>query len=453
MTPTSNGGGGASNGDDGDGGGAPAVQLGEGGRRAVLHIDMDAFYVGVELRRRPELRGKPVVVGGSGRRGVVAAASYEARRYGVFSAMPSVTARRRCPHAIFLSGDHDLYAQVSRDVHQIFHSVTPYVEPLALDEAFLDVTGSIRLFGSVQAIAELVRGRIADELELACSVGGATTKFIAKLASKAAKPQIESGTIRPGRGVWLVPPGAELAFLHPLPVTALWGVGPATLKRLQRFGVRTVGDLAQIELDALTQAVGPAHGRHLHDLSWARDEREVESDREAKSIGHEETFTHDRHTHDELHLEAVRLADAVSSRLRATGMGARTVSLKVRFADFTTVTRSHTVPAPIVTTRAIVAAVEPMLRQLDVAGGVRLLGVSVSGFGQAAEQLSLDDLLVTGDDQRPVASDWVAASGTIDAIRQRFGAASIGPASAMAADGLRLVRPGAQQWGPDQGTD
>ena len=159
---------------------------------------MDTFYVAVELRRRPELRGKPVVVGGSGRRGVVAAASYEARRYGVFSAMPSVTARRRCPHAVFLSGDHDLYAQVSREVHEIFRSVTPHVEPLALDEAFLDVTGSIRLFGSARAIAEQVRGRIATELELDCSVGGATTKFIAKLASKAAKPRIIDGARPPG---------------------------------------------------------------------------------------------------------------------------------------------------------------------------------------------------------------------------------------------------------------
>jgi DNA polymerase IV len=392
-----------------------------------------------------------VVVGGSGRRGVVAAASYEARRYGVFSAMPSVTARRRCPHAVFLSGDHDLYAQVSREVHEIFRSVTPHVEPLALDEAFLDVTGSIRLFGSANAIAEQVRRRIAIELELDCSVGGATTKFIAKLASKAAKPRIIDGAVRPGRGIWLVPPGGELDFLHPLPVTALWGVGPATLARIARFGVHTVGDLAQIDLATLTSAVGQAHGRHLHDLSWGRDDREVESDRETKSIGHEETFTHDRHTHDELMRETVRLADAVSSRLRAARTGARTVSLKLRFADFVTISRSHTVAAPIVTAQAIIDAVEPMLRRIDVAPGVRLLGVSVSGFGEPAEQLTLDDMLAQGSGERAVAADWVAAAGTIDAIRERFGTASIGPASAISDDGLRLVRPGAQQWGPDQG--
>jgi DNA polymerase IV len=425
------------------------TELGADGGRAVLHIDMDAFFVAVELRRRPELRGKPVVVGGSGRRGVVAAASYEARRYGVFSAMPSVTARRKCPHAVFLSGDHDLYAQVSRQVHEIFRSVTPHVEPLALDEAFLDVSGSIRLFGSAHAIAQQVRTRIATELELECSVGGATTKFIAKLASKAAKPRIVDGNVRAGRGIWLVPPGHELAFLHPLPVSALWGVGPATLARLDRFGVRTVGDLAKIELSALIKAVGAAHGQHLHDLSWARDDRDVESDREVKSIGHEETFTHDRHTHEELMREAVRLAEAVSSRLRSAGTGARTVSLKLRFADFVTISRSHTVPAPIVTARAIIDVVESMLLRIDVSDGVRLFGISVSGFGEPAEQLSLDDLLVAGSNDRPVAVDWVAASTTIDAIRERFGAASIGPASAISTDGLRLVRPGAQQWGPD----
>jgi DNA polymerase-4 len=430
--------------------------LGDDGTRAVLHIDMDAFYVGVELRRRPELRGKPVVVGGEGRRGVVAAASYEARRYGVFSAMPSVTARRRCPHAVFLTGDHGLYAHVSAQVHEIFRSVTPHVEPLALDEAFLDVTGSIRLFGSAQAIADRVRGRIADELELACSVGGATNKFLAKLASKAAKPRIVDGRITTGRGVWLVEPGHELAFLHPLPVSALWGVGPATLARLQRLGVSTVGQLAQIEPGDLARTVGAAHGQHLHDLSWARDERDVESDREAKSIGHEETFTHDRHTHAELMREAVRLADAVSTRLRASGTGARTMSLKLRFATFETITRSHTLPAPIVTAQAIVEAIEPMLRKIDVTDGVRLFGISVSSFGEPAEQLSLDDLMsvtaVGGTPARPVAADWVTASGTIDAIRERFGAAAIGPASAMSetnpGDGIQLVRPGSQQWGP-----
>jgi DNA polymerase-4 len=414
---------------------------------------MDAFYVSVELRRRPDLVGRPVVVGGTGRRGVVAAASYEARRYGVFSAMPSTTARRRCPDAVFLPGDHELYAQVSAQVHEIFHSVTPFVEPLALDEAFLDVTGSLRLFGSAGAIAEQIRGRVADELDLVCSVGGGPSKFIAKLASKRAKPRITDRGVEPGAGVVLVSPGHELEFLHPLPVQSLWGVGPATLERLGRFGIRTIGDLARLEVGVLVGALGQAQGRHLHDLSWARDDRPVEPDREMKSIGHEETFTHDRHTHDELMRDAVRLADAVSSRLRSTGQGARTVTIKLRFTDFVTVSRSHSLPAPVTTTPAIIEAVAPMLHKIELTRGVRLLGVSVSGFGAPAEQLSLDQLfeLGVGATEAPpsAAQDWEAASETIDAIRGRFGTASIGPASALSGDGLRLVRPGAQQWGPD----
>lgn len=445
------------------------LSLGEGGSRAILHVDMDAFYVSVELRRRPELVGQPVVVGGTGRRGVVAAASYEARRYGVFSAMPSSTARRKCPHAVFLPGDHELYAEVSAQVHQIFHSVTPLVEPLALDEAFLDVTGSLSLFGeratAARTIADHVRRRVHDELDLDCSVGGGPSKFIAKLASKRAKPRVSDRGVEPGPGVVLVAPGRELEFLHPLPVQALWGVGPATLERLGRFGIRTVGDLARTDLDALVSALGQAQGRHLHDLSWGRDDRPVEPDRDVKSIGHEETYAHDRHTYDELWREAVRLADAVSSRLRASGRGgARTVSVKVRFSDFQTLSRSHTLPAPVTTARAILDAVEPMLRKIELDRGVRLFGISVSGFGAPSEQLSLDDLLAaepagtaSGGDaaaaRTPRAQDWEAASETIDAIRGRFGSASIGPASILADEpgrGLRLVRPGSQQWGPDR---
>jgi DNA polymerase IV len=439
--------------------------LGTHGTRAILHIDMDAFYVSVELRRRPELVGRPVVVGGTDRRGVVAAASYEARRYGVFSAMPSSVARRKCPQAVFLPGDHALYAEVSAQVHEIFHSVTPLVEPLALDEAFLDVTGSLRLFGSARAIADLVRSRVADELNLVCSVGGGTSKFIAKLASKRAKPRITDRGVEPGPGVVLVAPGRELPFLHPLPVQALWGVGPTTLDRLQRFGIATVGDLAELELQTLVGALGQAQGRHLHELAWARDDRPVEPDRAVKSIGHEETFAHDRHTHDELMREAVRLADAVSSRLRATGQGARTITLKLRFNDFVTVNRSHTLPAPVITARAMLDALEPMLRAIELTRGVRLFGVSVSGFGAPAEQLSLDQWFASaappsvtasgtspasGAGSRPVSveQEWEAASETIDAIRGRFGKRSIGPASSLSTAGLRVIRPGEQQWGP-----
>jgi DNA polymerase-4 len=431
--------------------------LGSDGSRAVLHIDMDAFYVSVELRTRPELRGKPVVVGGTGARGVIAAASYEARRYGVHSALSSVVARRRCPHAVFLPGDHELYGKVSAQVHEVFESFTPLVEPIALDEAFLDVTGALRSIGSAHEIAQLIRTRIRDELELECCVGGGASKFIAKLASKQAKPRIIDMRVVPGPGVVLVGPGAELQFLHPLPVQALWGVGPATLERLDKLRVRTIGDLAQIGQQQLESALGRAHGRHLHDLAWAIDDRPVVSERALKSIGHEETFSVDRQTHDELHREVVRLADAVSSRLRAQGTGARTISLKLKFSDFTLITRSHTTALPIATAQAIVEVVEPLLRGVPLHLGVRLLGVSVSNFAQAAEQLSFDQLLAhagsagAGNAERvsPIMSDWTSATGAIDAIRDRFGTTSIGPASAMSATGLRLARKGAQQWGPD----
>lgn len=416
--------------------------------RVILHVDMDAFFVSVELRRRPDLVGKPVVVGGTGPRGVIAAASYEARRYGVHSALPSARARRLCPQAVFLPGDHALYAQVSADAHRIFESVTPYIEPLSLDEAFLDVTGAQRLLGSGIEIAHRIRRQVHDELQLSCSVGVAPNKFLAKLASVAAKPRATASGVEPGAGVREVPPGGELAFLHPLPVKAIWGVGPATLARLERLGVHTVRDLARLDERALVAAVGTAHGEHLHRLAWAIDDRPVEVDRELKSIGHEETYPTDKHTHDELRRELVRLADAVASRLRAHGGGARTFTLKVRFAGFTTITRATTVPAPVDTARAIVAAVEPLLLAVDPSAGVRLLGVSASNFAGTAEQLSFDGLL--GDTGDAAGESWQAAEHTVDAIRGRFGSAAIGPASAIGDGGLRLVRRGSQQWGPDQ---
>jgi len=414
--------------------------------QVIAHLDMDAFYVSVELRRRPELVGKPVVVGGTGPRGVIAAASYEARRYGVRSALPSTTARRLCPQAVFLPGDHALYATVSADVHEILTSVTPLVEPLALDEAFLDVSGSLRVLGSGAAIARGIRERVWNELQLRCSVGVAPNKFLAKLASVAAKPIASADGVREGRGVVEVLPGEELQFLHPLPVQALWGVGPATLQRLQRFGVRTVGDLADLDEPTLVAAVGTAHGQHLHRLSWALDDRPVEPDREVKSIGHEETYATDLHTHAELARELVRLSDAVAARLRAHRTAARTVTLKVRFAGFDTITRSITVATGVTTAHAIVAAIDPLLRAIDPSPGVRLLGVSASNFGSGSYQLSLDDLAdgSVGDDQH-----WRLAEDTVDAIRKRFGATAIGPASTVGDQGLRVLRRGDQQWGPD----
>jgi DNA polymerase-4 len=243
-----------------------------------------------------------------------------------------------------------------------------------------------------------------------------------------------------------VAPGDETAFLHPLPVQALWGVGPATLRRLADLGVHTVGDLAALDSVTLVRSLGEANGHHLHRLAHAIDDRPVEPDRELKSIGHEETFAHDRHSWDELDPEITRLSDGVAGRLRAHGSGARTVTVKVRFSSFDTVTRSNTLPSAVDTAAEIVRVARLLLREVDPTPGVRLLGVSVSQFAPVAEQLRLDDVLF----ETPVA-DWSAAEGTVDAIRQRFGAAAIGPASAV--DGrspvLRVVRKGAQQWGPD----
>jgi DNA polymerase-4 len=291
---------------------------------------------------------------------------------------------------------------------------------------------------------------VRDELELDCSVGGATSKFLAKLASKHAKPRVTPDGVRPGPGVVLVPPGGELAFLHPLAVQALWGVGPKTLERLARFGIVTVGDLAGIDLATLTGAVGDANGRHLHDLAWAVDTRPVEPERAIKSIGHEETFAEDLLTHDELRREAVRLADGVATRLRAHGGAARTITVKLKFADFTTITRSRTVPLAVTTAHAILAEAVPLLEAVRLKMGVRLLGISVSNLAPQAEQLSLD-LLSGGESGESGTSeqDWVAASDAVDKVRNRFGSAAIGPASSVSADGLRLVRRGAQQWGPD----
>lgn len=418
------------------------------GARTICHVDMDAFYVSVELRRRPELVGRPVVVGGTGRRGVVAASSYEARRYGVHSAMPSVQARRLCPEAVFLPGDHRLYAEVSGQVHRIFHEVTPLVEPIALDEAFLDVTGAVRLFGDGVEIGHRLRTRIHDELELTCSVGVAATKFVAKLASEAAKPKPDPSGVRVGRGVVEVRPGEELAFLHPHPVQALWGVGPATLVKLERLGVRTVGDVAALGERPLVLALGAAHGRHLFALANGVDPRRVEPDRAVKSIGHEETFSADLCTEAEVHAEMVRLADAVAARLRHHGVGCRTATLKVRFAGFRTITRSVTMPVPLTTGPGLVRALEPLLAQVDPTPGVRLLGVSGSHLVAPTEQLTFDAVVGDAPGSAPdVDLAWSPASDALDGIRERFGPSAIGPTSALAARRPQ-DRPGSAPWGP-----
>ncbi len=403
---------------------------------------MDAFFVSVELLDQPELRGKPVVVGGDGERGVVAAASYEARSFGVYSAMSSVQARRLCPHAIFLRGRYDRYSEVSANVMAIFRDVTPLVEPLSLDEAFLDVSGALRLFGEAPVIAGALRQRVLDEQGLTCSVGVASTKFVAKLATGAAKPKASEKGPQFGSGVFVVQPDETLGFLRPLPVESLWGVGPATLAKLHRIGVLTIADLADLPEENVVAVLGRSQGRHLHSLSNGHDERSVEPDRAMKSIGHEETFAHDHHLRSTLDRELVQFADAVASRLRAQGLVARTIQLKVRFGDFTTITRSTTLAVSVDDSHSLLEAGRHLLELVDPAQGVRLLGLSVSGLSSdSSKQLTFDEA-TSGP-------GWQEADRMIDEIRARFGDDAIGPAISAGPDGLRLKRRGNQQWGPD----
>jgi DNA polymerase-4 len=403
---------------------------------------MDAFFVSVELLDQPELRGKPVVVGGDGERGVVAAASYEARAFGIHSAMSSVQARRLCPHAVFLRGRYHRYSEVSTSVMAIFKDVTPLVEPLSLDEAFLDVTGALRLLGEAPTIAASIRRRVLDEQGLTCSVGVASTKFVAKLATEAAKPKASKNGPQFGSGVFVVEPEETLSFLRPLPVESLWGVGPATLSKLHRIGVLTIADLADLPEENVVAVLGRSQGRHLHLLANGRDERSVEPDRAMKSIGHEETFSRDHHLRSTLERELVQFADSVASRLRAQGLVGRTVQLKVRFGDFTTITRSTTLAVAVDDSRSLLEAGRGLLALVDPAQGVRLLGLSVSGLSSdSSRQLTFDEA-ISGP-------GWQEADRMVDEIRARFGDEAIGPAVAAGPDGLRLKRRGAQQWGPD----
>ena len=437
------------------------------GAPAIVHVDMDAFFAAVEVLDDPQLARRPIVVGGIGRRGVVASCSYEARAFGIRSAMPSAQARRLCPHATFVAGHYDRYAEVSRAIHEIFGRYTPLVEGIALDEAFLDVRGARRLFGPAPAIAARIRSDVLEELGLACSVGVAATKFVAKLASEAAKPCASlTGTI-PGRGVVVVEPGAELAFLHPLPIEALWGVGPATAVRLRRLGVTTVGQLAAVPVEALESSVGRASGRHLHQLARAVDPRPVQANRAPKSVGHEETWAYDRDDPADLHIQVVRMADAVAARMRRAGVTGRTVTLKVRFGDFRTVTRSQTLATGVDSGPTLARVGAGLLARVDPSAGVRLLGLSVSSLvacreaatdagagGRAvaptdsAEQMVLHLRLEPDGPSGVPPPGWQAATGAVDEVRRRFGEAAVGPAALLGVSGLRLKRQGDTQWGP-----
>jgi DNA polymerase-4 len=376
----------------------------------ILHVDLDAFYASVETQKDSSLAGKPVVVGGTGTRGVVMSASYEARRFGVHSAMPSVRARRLCPGAVFVSPDFTSYRTYSNRFREVLLSFTPLVEPLALDEAFLDVAGAVRLFGDPRSIAERIRQKVQSELGFTCSVGVAPNKFLAKLASTRSKPD----------GLLVVRRGGVHAFLEPLPVDALWGAGEKTVEAISRLGVRTVGELARLPEAMLSRVLGDTHARHLLRLSRGEDDRTVVPYEPPKSVSHEETFDHDLDDDEEILRQILDLARRVGARLRKEGHEARTVVLKVRLANFSTITRSRTLPAPTDVAADLNQVAAALYRGLPGARRrIRLLGVQATGLEPSgAEQLAL----LRG-------TKWGTVERVVDRIEGRFGPDAALPAS------------------------
>jgi len=332
----------------------------------ILHIDMDAFFASVEVRDRPELFGKPVIIGNEGGRGVVASATYQAREFGVHSAMPISQALRLVPDAVVISPNMDKYAQSSERIMTIFESFTPLVQPLSIDEAFLDVSGATKLLGTPFEIARMIRQKVWGQERITCSVGIASTMFIAKLATNQAKPD----------GIFVVAHDRVLDFLHPLPLTAIWGVGDKTAEQLSRLGLVTVGDIANISVHSLAKVVGQAQAHHLSELAWGRDTRFVTTEHIERTIGNERTFDVDVDDIDELTDQLMYLSDLVARRLRHADVATKTISLKVRFADFTTVTRNKTLTNPTDTAQEIFQIARVLLESVYVQRTrIRLLGI------------------------------------------------------------------------------
>ena len=376
----------------------------------ILHVDMDAFFVEVERLENPALRGIPVAVGGDAVRGVVAAASYEARQFGVRSAMPMSMARRRCPNLTVVAPNHRWYSEISTSVFAIFRQFTPLVEGLSLDEAFLDVGGLRRHHPSSRSIAEAIRSEIRDVLDLPASVGAATTMFLAKLASQRAKPD----------GIFIVHAGGEEAFLHPLPVRALWGVGEATHASLEQLGIETVGNLARVPESTLRKRVGDSVGVHLHQLANGMDDRSVTPDSSAKSVSAEQTYGVDIKGREVVDAELLRHADRVAWRLRRSALSGRTVTIKVRFADFRTVTRTSTLESPTDVARDIYHAARRLADTVDLGDqAIRLLGIGMSGLrgADAPRQLAVDR-----------GARWDDLADAVHDVRSRFGHDAVEPA-------------------------
>ena len=382
----------------------------------ILHVDMDAFYASVSIIERPELRGKAVVVG-AGPRSVVLSASYEARAFGIHAAMPVSMARRLAPQAVFVEPEHERYAEVSDAVMEIFGSFTPLVEPLSLDEAFLDVEGARKLLGSPFEIAKRIRDRVADEQQITCSVGLATTKFVAKLASGHCKPD----------GILVVEKLETISFLHRLPVSALWGVGGKTEEVLKRFGLLTISDLAHTPVETLERALGKAQGRHLYELAWGRDDRKVVPNEAEKSIGNEETFARDVDDAEVILREILRLSERTGHRLRLRELKGRTISIKVKFADFSQLTRSRTLNEATSITQEIYAVAKSLYEGLNLdRARVRLVGVRIEGLITKDEVVT--QLILGAPDH-----GWSELDSAVDRASARFGRGALRPA--------RLVKP------------
>ena len=382
----------------------------------LLHVDMDAFYASVAIRERPDLVDQPVVVGGSGR-GVVLAANYVARRYGIHSALPMTRARRLCPQVVVLQPDYSTFTSVSASVMETFRDVTPVVEAMSLDEAFLDVRGATRRLGTPAEIAERLRATIHDEQGITCSVGVAASVSVAKVASRRAKPD----------GVLVVPPAEVTSFLHPLDVGELYGVGEKTQALLHRFGLLTVGDVAHTPVQTLQRALGDHLGRHLHHLAWGTDRSDLSPTagphEPERSMGADETFARDTDDRDVIVRELLRLAARVTGRMRAAGMAGRTITLKVRFADFTTITRSRTMPEATDVTVEVHRAVTHLYDALGLQRArLRLVGVRVEGL---VPRSTVHRQLVLGEPEH----GWAEADRAVDRATRRFGAAAVRPAS------------------------
>jgi DNA polymerase IV len=379
--------------------------------KTILHVDMDAFFASVEERDNPDLKGKIVVVG-AGTRGVVSSANYAARKFGIRAAMPVSQAKRLAPEAIFISPNHERYTEVSNAVMDIFDSYTPYVEPLSLDEAFLDVTGAERLLGSGRKIGQDIRAEIFKEEGITCSVGIAPNKFIAKLASSRCKPN----------GLLEILEDRILDFLHPLPVSEIWGVGPKTNEELLALGLRTVADIANTPRSTLIRALGTSLGESLYELSWGRDFREVEQNEVDKSISAAETFDMDIDDQEELLKEILRMCERSASRMREKKFATRTIGLKVRFADFKTINRSKSLPSPITSTKQIYEVAKELFIALKLdRARIRLVGVSLENLTESTagfEQLTL------GEREK----GWREATAAIDAASERFGHGVVRPA-------------------------